>query len=156
MRVRTLSTCSNKKSPCSQVKNCRQGDFYYGWKIKDVTREERLNKTAASLHLRQDLRAPRKNWLSRQFLNSLCSNRRNCYPPSPAFSSCGPSRSNKSLEYNHCRHGPSATSAKKMSLVTLLRTLRFSSRLLFNPSLLAFLFLTATIKGPGRDKKHRG
>ena len=37
------------------------------------------------LYLRQDLRAPRKSWLSRQFLNSLRSNRRNCDPPSSVF-----------------------------------------------------------------------
>ena len=55
---------------------------------------------AASLYLRQDLRAPRKSRLRRQFLNSLRSNKRNFDPPQPTFSSCRPAYSNKSLKYN--------------------------------------------------------
>ena len=61
--------------------------------------------------MRQTLRAPRKSWLRRQFLNSLRSNRRNCHPPSPAFSSCGPSCSNKSLKYKQCRRSLSRSLA---------------------------------------------
>ena len=62
---------------------------------------ELLCKQRPWLYLRQDLRAPRKSRVRRQFLNSLRSNRRNCHPPYPVFASCGPSCSNKSLKYNH-------------------------------------------------------
>ena len=64
---------------------------------------ELLGKRRPGLYLRQDLRAPRKSRLRRQFLNSLRSNRRNFHPPYPVFTSCGPSCSNKSLKYNHGR-----------------------------------------------------
>ena len=76
------------------------------------------------------MRASRKSRLRRQFLNSLRSNRRNCHPPSPAFSSCGPSCSNKSLKYNHGRRSLSRSHPLihlfLLNSVTLSRTLRDS------------------------------
>ena len=79
------------------------------------------------MYLRQDFRAPRKNRLRRQFLNSLRSNRRNCHPPYPSFTSCGPSCSNKSLKYNHGRRSLSRSLALLLlNSGTLSRTLRDS------------------------------